>query len=258
MRLGQVWQNSWIQYRLFAWYAPIPYLASEAIGPGLAILSIGLLARAAGGEAALRLAVIGNAASLVALNGVYGITRSVDQERTFGSLPYLLLAPANRAEVWLLRCVVHVLDGYLNGLAALAVALLVLHVPFAPGEIPAVTLSLLTCAISSACTGLFLGSLSLVLREWAFFLTNVAYTGLLVLAGVTFPLARLPAVLRPLSAVVPLSHGISALRAALSGRLAVPSLGAEVLVGMGFLLAGWGMAVHMERRARVRGAWDWT
>jgi len=249
--------TAWIVYRtLFHWLNPASYLASKVVGPFFQILVLALLARSAGGLHAMDFAVLGNVASLVTLNGIYGVTRSVQNERVLGTLPYVIVTPGSHVTAFLAQGLMHWADGVVNAAVAGIIATVVVGPILPPGHDGIAALALVVAGWSATCLGFGLGSLTLVVREWAFFLTNLAYAALLAFAGVNFPTNRLPPVLRPVSLVLPLTRSLLVMRGNVRGTAAVADLGTEMLLGLTYVGIGAVLMGTLERRARRLGLLD--
>jgi ABC-2 type transport system permease protein len=201
-------------------------------------------------------AVLGNVTSLVTLNGIYGVTRSVQNERVLGTLPYVIATPGSHVTAFLAQGVMHWADGVLNAAVAGVIATVVVGPIVPPGHDEVAALALVVAGWSATCLGFCLGSLALIVREWAFFLTNLAYAALLAFAGVNFPTNRLPSVLRPISLVLPLTRSLLVMRGSAKGMAAVADLGTEMLLGVAYVCVGAVLMSRLERRARRLGLLD--
>lgn len=249
-------QNIWISYRaLFRWFNPTSYLASKVLAPLEQILFFTLLGRYAGGPDQVAFYAIGNAVLVVGFSGIYGVTISVSQERSEGTLPHLMGSPASRGFIFLGRGIGHVVDALLTVVLALFFALALFQIDFSHAHVPTLALAILTAAVSTTSLGLLLGSLSLVVRDW-YLVMNFTYLLLLVLAGINIPLDRLPVWLGWISPLLPLTRSVGVARRALTGETFIHSwypLLVEVALGLLYLAAGFAMMVWSERKARQHG-----
>ena len=81
----------------------------------------------------------------------------------------------------------------------------------------------------------------------------------MTVAGVNVPVDFWPGPVEAVANLLPVTHGLLAVRQLLdgSGLAAVaPQVGAEVLVGAGWLAASWLSYRRFFRRARATGAFD--
>jgi ABC-2 type transport system permease protein len=81
--------------------------------------------------------------------------------------------------------------------------------------------------------------------------------GVLLAGGVFLPPGRVP-VLDAVGTVLPVRHGLIAVRAGLDGRPFVGELAAEALVGVGWGLVAFAVTVVQARRARRLGIDDFA
>ena len=175
-----------------------------------------------------------------------------------GALPLVMTAPAPTALKFLGRATFHVVDGLLTAAICLAVTVPGFKVALPPAALPWIGAAAAAVAASTACLGLALGGLSLITRD-IWLAANFAYYLLLLLAGVNYPTERLPAVLRLIAGGLPVTHGVAAARRAAAGAApgpGGPQLLAELLVGLGYLIAGAAILAVLERLARSRATFD--
>jgi ABC-2 type transport system permease protein len=90
--------------------------------------------------------------------------------------------------------------------------------------------------------------------------TNVSLVGLMTLCGVNVPLDFYPEPLRWLSSVLPLTHGLAAVRLAVAGHVRDALLPAaqEALVGAGWLIVCFLTITSIIRRGRRLGTLDFA
>jgi ABC-2 type transport system permease protein len=143
-----------------------------------------------------------------------------------------------------LAAVAIVVVGPLTGQTALVPALL--------SWLPAYLLMAVTaCATTLAAALLSLGRRADVLA------TNAVSFGVLLAGGVFLPPGRVP-VVDAVGTVLPVRHGLIAVRAGLDGRPFARELAAETLVGVGWGLVAFAVTVVQARRARRLGIDDFA
>jgi ABC-2 type transport system permease protein len=143
-----------------------------------------------------------------------------------------------------LAAVTIALVGPITGQAALVPALL--------SWLPAYLLMAVTAsAMTLAAALLALGRRADVLA------TNAVSFGILLAGGVFLPPGRVP-VVDAVGAVLPVRHGLIAVRAGLDGGPFVGELAAEALVGLGWGLVAFAVTVVQVRRARRLGIDDFA
>jgi ABC-2 type transport system permease protein len=102
---------------------------------------------------------------------------------------------------------------------------------------------------------LLMGDLVLLLR--AYQNLYMATLGIIVgLTGVVVPVSDLPLVFESIAYVLPISHGLEAIRDSLAGagfNDVIGNLALEAAVGLGYALAGYVGFVLVERELKRRG-----
>jgi len=188
------------------------------------------------------------------------------RERTGGTLERLMATPVSRAEI---------VTGYTLGFglfAVLQVALLMLwvlgtvHIP-AIGPLPSFAIGLgvavagspllayvvvLLLAIGAVSLGIFLSSFARTELQIIQFIPLVIVPQIL-LCGVLFPVASLPAVVQPLTPLLPLTYAVDGLRQVFirGADLGIAALRWDLLVLAGFALFFATIAARTIRREVV-------
>lgn len=104
--------------------------------------------------------------------------------------------------------------------------------------------------IMFACLGLSVTSYVKTINHFSFYFTG-CITPMFFFSGVVFPTSRLPAVIRPLVEVLPLTHLVRLVRAACAGTFE-PLLLLDFLYCLVFIPLVGGFAIHRLRRRIVR------
>jgi ABC-2 type transport system permease protein len=180
---------------------------------------------------------------------------TINGERDFRTLPYLIASPASRAPLFLGRSLVHIIDGLLSTIMALILGTIFFHVDLTHSNLPLTALCILLLSITSCGLGLILGSLTLRTRE-AWTITSMVVIALYIFSGVNFPVDVLPNSLQAVSYALPLTRGIQAARLAMDGGTwsAISSLFfGELLVGMIYAGIGYLMFTWFEKLSLVDG-----
>lgn len=201
-----------------------------------------ILADTAGGPELGRFALIGNAMGNAAIMSLVNLGVSIEIEKWAGTFPLLLAAPAN----WLPLMIGRAAAGYLDSLLGVLTTFVVLT-PFMPNAelsagalLMAAPLMLLTTA-SMAGLGWLLGSITLPTRTGLLISNMVSYF-MFVVCGVNFPLEALPSWLQSIGRLLPLTHGLMAIRGVIDGASygEVSSLiGREILMGLIYSALAW-------------------
>jgi ABC-2 type transport system permease protein len=203
----------------------------------------------------VRYLVIGNGVAVGALAVGWTIPSST-WDRGDGTYPLLVVAPSSllpaitgRTSIWL--C---------NGVATSLVSLAVLGVVFdieigLMAAVVAVPLVVLTC-VSVYCFDLLLGSLINRAPRTRNVVHNSVLTMLTALCGVSVPVAFWPGWLEVVANVLPLTHGLAAIRLVFdSGPLigVAREAALEVVVGAGWLMASLFTMDRMANAGRADG-----
>lgn len=250
------WEGAVLSYiALFHWLQPTTYLASKILMPLWQILFFSFLGMYATGRTSASFYVIGNAIQICAINGIFGVTMSVGNDRWFGTLPYLFGTPANRLVMFAGRAFVHVLDGMLGVVLAFAWGVLLLGLDLSHADLPGLAITIAVATISTSGLGLLLGCLSLITLN-VMFVNNTVYFLLLVFSGANLPLSSLPGWMQAVSWALPLTRSIAAARELIAGSSlqdVAPLLGGELLVGAVYVFLGYGLFRWFELEAKRRG-----
>jgi ABC-2 type transport system permease protein len=250
--------QAWFSYRaLYAWSTPFNYFVNKFGFSFFAMLLFLFIGKYAGLANPVYI-VIGNILLMPSLNGISGVSMSIDDEKRFGALSYLLGSPAGRAPVFLGRALFPVLDGFMTAAVAMPVALLIFQLDLSKTNFWLLLFCILLISFTTSGLGFILGSISLVNRD-GWMITSTIAVGLYILVGVNFPVALLPAYLRVISYSLPMTRGILAARMALAGAswaAVAPLIYGEALVGIVYALVGYGLFRLIERRSMVSGALD--
>lgn len=214
-----------------------------------------LVGRLLGSPEQVEYLVVGNAVYLVAMEACIVILATVGERRS-GTLPLMVAAPATHVTVYLGRGVHYLTSGLVTSTVALLVLPLVFGVDL---RWPQLLLALpMLVVIGTACYayGLALSCIVLARPGWRWTAMNVSYLVLLAFAGVNVPVGTWPAALQALSQVLPLTHGLAAVRVLLDGGPAGAVLGQlalEALVGAAWFAVAAGGFTHAVRVGRAQG-----
>jgi ABC-2 type transport system permease protein len=250
--------QAWFSYRsLFAWSTPFSYMTSKFGFPFFSMLFFVFMGKFVGFNNPAFI-VIGNILLMPSINGLYGISMTIGNERQFGAMSYLLASPAARAPLFLGRAFFHIIDGFITVLIALPIAILFFGLGFSGINLLLLACCLILLSITTTGLGFIMGTISLVSRDgWMF--TNTLGQLLFILIGVNIPIDKLPAFLQPISNYLPMTRGILAARQVLDGAgwLDVAGLlGGEILVGLVYILFGYTLFRLMERASMSTGSLD--
>lgn len=193
-----------------------------------------LLGRLVGSPSTLRFLLIGNVV-VVAARSIFLAVPSTVWERYAGTLPLLVAAPASPVLVFLGRSVEWMVDGLVSSVVSLLILapLFGVELPW-PAVLGFLPLMMLTC-LSVYMMATFFGSLALRLTDGRNLIGVGMSTSLMLFCGVNVAVDVLPGWLQPVSNVIPLTHGLLAVRALLDGSggpEVIRQAGLEALVGL--------------------------
>ena len=258
--LRTFWSSAVLAKRaLFAWLNPVMWLMQLF---GMSLFQIAFFVYVAmfvnNAEVTIEYVAIGNALQSMAYVSVFAVCNITGEEKNQGTIEGLLVSPANRFSVFVGRAMVQIVNGLATVTIAFLYAALVFNVDFSQANYLGLVVVVLVTTFAMTGFGLMLSSLGLFLRTSMIVANIFLFVGLLV-CGVNFPVAYLPAYFRPLSYAIPMTYGTEAARMAVGGaalgELSGP-LGAEALVGIAAMLVGYLMFRWFERLARSRGTLD--
>ena len=243
---------------LFLWLNWTAYISNVFIAPVVFVVLVTLTGRFAGQSDSANAYVIGMAAYAIPAILSGGILQSFCYERVFGTLSLIYASRSNRWITYWSKGLLHYPNGLLAASTSLFFGWLLLDLDFSRLNWPALVVLLLVITFSCLCLCLFMGNFSIAVREW---IIPVGITNgiLLITSGVIVPIDQLPWFLGEIGRVVPLTHGLSALREAFEGA----SLGSvmddviyELVVGLCYLLAGGVLFNLLEASAKRTGTYE--
>ncbi len=247
--------GAWLSYiALFAWAKPYQYLVGKVFNPLAQMLFFVVLGMAATGRDNAPFYIVGNALQMTAINGVFGLTMVIGNERNAGTLIYLVGSPANRLAVFWGRALFNILDGMFTVVMCLTWGIL-LGLNLNGANLPGLALTILIATISTCGLGFLMGSVSLASLD-VMFINNTVYFLLLVFSGANLPLDKMPGWMQAISAGVPLTRGIQSARLLVNGASLAEVLlllAGELAIGLTYAFLGFALFRWVESQARRRG-----
>jgi ABC-2 type transport system permease protein len=212
-----------------------------------------LVGKMIGTPEAVRYLAVGNAVVLACLESVI-VVFSVNDEREQRTLPLLVASPAGHVPVFLARGMHWVVTGMVSATVALIAVPALLGAPLPAGRLAASLPILWLVSIASYGYGCALGSIVLRSPQTDWLVLNVGYLVVMTLAGVNVPVSFWPGWLSWLAQLLPVTHGLAAIRAVLSGAGPVlPNVLLEVVVGAGWLAVAYLGHRRFIRHGRLKG-----
>jgi ABC-2 type transport system permease protein len=242
---------------LFAWLRPSLWLMQLLTMSLFQIALFWYIAQYVRPTQALDYVIVGNAMQSIAYVAVFAVTNITGEEKEAGTLPGILVTPANRFAMFVGKAMFQVLNSIATVVVAFIYAIYVFGLDISHLNI--VTLAVVVGITSFATVGfgLMLSSLGFYLRTSMIVANIFLFIGLLF-CGVNFPVTTLPEFLQPISYAIPMTYGTDAARRAVEGmELSDPVmlglLGSELLVAAVAILVGYFMMLGFERLARKKG-----
>lgn len=258
-RMRQLGAIGWLGYKgTFVWLEPATYAMVKVIEPVLQFAFFVLIGRYFLGIEYVPFLVAGNAVRLCTISCVSGVIIMMRTDRNFGTLLSIMGTPGANVTTFAVRALVQVLDGLSTIVIGFIAGYLMFSVTYPGASVAGVALSAVVTALSTAGLGLFIGIFSVILVDVNLVMNGV-HAVLLVLTGVTFPLAALPHWLQHVSSCLPLTWGTKGLRLALDGgNLADIAVFAsrELLVGACYFLLAIALFNVISSLARRHGRLD--
>lgn len=204
--------------------------------------------------------LVGNAIVVAASEGIWALNVAL-WERQAGTLPLLLASPTSPVLVFASRGSYMVADGLAASLGALFLVGPLFGISFPWPEVLLVVPLTLLVGFTSYFVGTFLAGLIIRWREGNIVIANVGIVVVMTLCGVNVPLSFYPEPVAWVSQVLPLTHGLLAIRGVLDDESAWFILresaleGAVGLAWLGLCIATFGRFVA---RGRVDGSLEFA
>jgi ABC-2 type transport system permease protein len=208
----------------------------------------------------MRYVLIGNIVVLSCQEAML-VVLSARDERAAGTLSLLAVAPASHVPIYLGRGLQWVVSGFCSSLLVWLVLppALGVRLPW-PAAAAAVPVMLLV-GLSSYAYGCFLAGVAVRRLGVEWVMLNLGYLVVMVLAGVNVPVSFWPGWLSAVAELLPVTHGLHAVRVLLAGGPAgdvLRSVFLEAVVGIGWLVLA---AVSFDRlvsRGRRDGSLEYS
>lgn len=209
-----------------------------------------------GGASEIAFTAVGNAVATVTYSSVFSVCQTTDSEKQQGTMEHLLVSPANRLALYFGRGLIPILVSLATVSVGLVYAAVFFHVPIPAASIPPLAVSVVLTAFAMVGFGLLLGGVALYLRT-SIILGNIFLFIGLLLSGVNVPSSELPVALQYAGDALPLTWGLDAIRAAISGDslhalgLDWAAVGISAIVSFAAAISLW---EYFERRALATGS----
>jgi ABC-2 type transport system permease protein len=266
--LGWQIESNWASPALFALYSIVKPLTSAAI----IVVMFGMVTQGNFASPAFSYMYIGNAFYMYVGAIMAGMAQSVvDDRERFRTLKSMYVAPVSIPMYLVGRGVARFLTTSVSVLVTIGFGITFLHLQIDLGEVrwPLFGVALVLGIVLLAMMGLTLASIVLTIAHGSWLVGEAVAAALYLFCGAVFPLDVLPAWLRPVGYMMPVTYWLELVRRALvdpaaQQHHALAGVGNGELLGLLMVMTAalGGIAVLMFRRcdfiARERGLIDRT
>lgn len=250
--------QAYYTYRaLFSWLNWPAYISNVLLRPIMQVALFYLIGQFIAGGHLTRFYLVGMVAYNSPLIVTAGVAQSLVTERNLGTLPFLFVSPVTRWHNYFARGVLHVPNGLLGAAIGLA-ALLALRPQLGPVIWWGVAAGIVLLTLSTMAYALLFSTLGIVWRDWTTFY-GASLGFMLLLTGAVIPLAAIPVPFRLLADILPVTHGLEAMRAAFVGGSITEilhELALELVVAVGWATAGFWLFRTLEELSRRIGSFE--
>ncbi len=217
-----------------------------------------LLAKAAGGEPFARFALIGNAIQIAVFMVMLSMEEVIEAEKWNNTFLYLIASPASWFPMMLGKSMSYYGDALIASTVTFSVLIPVLHINIAFINLLHSVPVILIIIASASALGWCIGAFSLPIR-YGFMICNLLAYAMIIFCGVNIPTSALPPVVRMIGALLPVTHGLQAVRALIDGASYTsvwPLIGKEILIALIYSAVAWLTFGYRMRVTRQRGTFE--
>ena len=226
------WQDFRREYSLASW------LGEWGLRITFQVIFFGLIGKLLGSEEQVHFLLIGNSIMLASMTVMFVVQTTV-WERWTGTLPLLIASPASPIIVFLGRSVEWIPDALLSSMIGLFVVGRIFDLALPWPEVLWVVPLILLVTMTTYMMGSFLGSLVLRAMNSRNLVANLAHGIMMAVCGVNVPLTFFPEWIQRAASMLPLTHGLLAIRGVLgdaSSSYIWTNIRLELFVGLGWLI----------------------
>ncbi len=166
------------------------------------------------------------------------------REKELGTLEQLNVTPLTRAELIIGKLLPYGMVGLIDVLLVLSVAIFWFHIPMRGSYILLFAMTLVYL-VSTLGLGLFVSTISNTQQQAMMTTTFFFLMPMMLLSGFVFPIENMPAVVQPITYLIPLRYFLVILRS-----IFLKGVGLETLWPQALALAAWGVGILMLAIAR--------
>lgn len=245
-----------IQLMIWPLIFPLVYILSAAGMAGPNSSGAEVFKNATGTDSFMGFIVVGTMAWMWVNTTMWGFGTYLREEQTRGTLESNWLCPIKKFDLLIGGAVVSVLQGFVAIVVSILEYRFIYGVHFT-GNIFSWLVMFFMMLPSVYGLGMLFASLVLWAKE-ANAAVNVVRGTMMILCGITFPIAIMPETMQALAKLLPFTYGISATRAVMVSGLTLSSAGFDILMCLGeglvFLILGRLAFRHTENKVRELGS----
>jgi ABC-2 type transport system permease protein len=216
------------------------------------------LAKSAGGDTLAVFAFIGNLVHTGMMNAMFNTSDTIQAEKWNSTLEYLIAAPSNWVPSILGKSIASHVETTLRAILACLIMIPLFKLNVSPVMLLRALPVMVVVIFSASALGWVIGIISMPIRWGNLILNTLTYT-MIILCGINFPFSALPSAVQVIGNFLPVTHGLLAIRAIVSGASyssVFPQIGLEILVGLAYAGLAWFLFGHGVRITRERGSFQ--
>ncbi len=242
--LGWQIESNWADPFLFAIYS----IARPVTSVLILVMMYSVITNGATGEPIFAYIYLGNALYIMVGQVITGVSWVViDDREHYRTDKQLHTMPMSHHAYLLGRGVARLIIGMISILITIIFGIIVFKLPIGLATVnwPLLLLSLFLGIVSLAALGVIMGSLTMMMARHFWSIGEAVAGGLYLFTGAIFPLDVLPAWLRPIGFIFPVTYWLEVARRAILGPNAVtfPTLSGFSNLELVGILAGFGLAL---------------
>jgi ABC-2 type transport system permease protein len=216
------------------------------------------LAKAAGGDQLARFALIGNAIQIAVFMVMLSMEEVIESEKWNDTFQYLIASPSSWFPNMLGKSMAYYGDALIATTVSFAVLIPVLHIQIILANLLKAVPIILIIIASASALGWCIGAFSLPIR-YGFMICNLSAYAMMIFCGVNVPTSALPPAVQFIGNLLPVTHGLQAVRAVIDGATyasVLPLVGKEILIALIYSAIAWLTFGYRLRVTRQRGSFE--
>ena len=234
------------------------YILSKMVTPMVSFLFFAMLSMHAYGKENMTPWIIGNAFVSCVFPAFLGAGLILSFERWFGTLKALIATPTSRLEILISRSLMHIADAFMVAVMSITIGIFAFGLDFTGVNMYMFALALITSMFAAIAFGTVVSSIGLVTRDIQMIM-NIGILGLIIFTGANFAIEKLPAFVRWVPELLPVTRGIKAARLIYEGSAGsqvMSLIRAELALGIVYMVLGYFLYILFEWLARKHATLD--